>query len=135
MSELRPAAGGSTGSTGRARREGAEGAKAGAAAAADALRARADRGGDLGARDRRSRARAPAGRGLERRRDAGRAPAGARRAADAVASLGDRLRTGAEFSTPQPPEVGRWVGMGEAVQPRLIGTGAAANGLGRPAAA
>jgi hypothetical protein len=37
-------------------------------------------------------------------------------------------------STPQPPEVGRWVGMGEAIKRMLIGTIAAAVGLGGLAA-
>jgi hypothetical protein len=37
-------------------------------------------------------------------------------------------------STPQPPEVGRWVGMGEAIKRMLIGIVAAAVGLGGLAA-
>ena len=38
------------------------------------------------------------------------------------------------MTTPQPPEVGRWVGMGEVIKRLLLGTIAAAVGIGGVAA-
>src|SRR5205823_14049832 len=92
------------------------------------------RGGDRRGRGRRRRAGATSGGGLERRRGADRAPAGPGRAAGVAGALGNGVRAGADVSVPQPPEVGRWVGMGEAIKRMLLGAIAAAVGIGGIAA-